>query len=226
MFTEEEIEINYAIARRNMVDYQIRCCKVLDPEVLGIFRDLPREDFLPANVRSIAYMEGHVPLPVNQEMLSPLQEASILQALSLHARDRVLDIGAGCGFLTTAMSLQAGEVIAYELHPELATLAKRNIAEHGINHIELNCGNGMDGEQIQQLGTFDAIVLEAALDKVPEYFFDMLNDGGCLMAFIGTNPIVTLEIYENIAGSLRRTSLFETMLLDMEGLPAVRQFVF
>jgi len=85
------------IARRNMVEYQIRCCKVLEPELLDMLDSMPREDYVPADVRSLAYMEGHVPIACNQEMFSPLQEASIMQKLNLQGHERVLEIGTGTG---------------------------------------------------------------------------------------------------------------------------------
>ena len=116
--------IDFQTARRNMVDNQIRCCKVLDTEVLELLETMPREEFLPEGIRSLAYMEGHVPLGCGQEMLSPLQEASILQSLALKGHERVLEIGAGTAILAM-MAARAGarDIVACEMVPAIAETA-------------------------------------------------------------------------------------------------------
>lgn len=218
--------IDFETARRNMVEYQIRCCKVLDPVVLETIETMPREDFVPENVKSIAYMEGRVPLPCGQEMLSPLQEAHILQALELSGEERILEVGTGVGFLTAMMAMHAKEVMSYELHEELAQMARANLAAHGINNAKVIHGNAMLAQTPGNAGDFDAIVLAAALEEVPEHVYDHLKPEGRIIAFLGHNPVVCLERHDRVGNSWRRTVLMDTLLKDMEGLPERREFVF
>ncbi len=219
--------IDYETARHNMVEYQIRCCKILDPDLLGTLESMPRESFLGEDVKSLAYMEGHVPLPCNQEMLSPLQEANILQALDLQGDERVLEIGSGTGFLTTLLAMHAAEVVSLELHPELADMAKKNLDTHGISNASISCANGMDPAALASLGCFDAIVIGAALQEIPEYFLNMLNSNGRLVTFVGSNPVVKLvRITKSANRKPERTEILETLLQNIEGLPQKREFVF
>lgn len=219
--------IDFETARHNMVEYQIRCCKVLDPDLLETFASIPRETFLGDELKSLAYMEGRVPLPCNQEMLSPLQEATVLQALDLQGGERVLEIGSGTGFLTTLLAMHAAEVISLELHPELAAMAQKNITAHGISNAMVKCGNGMDEAITAALGKFDAIVIGAAIREIPQALLNMLKPQGSLIAFVGNNPVVKLvRIKASANRSYECTEILETLLQNIEGLPQKREFVF
>ncbi|ATX81800.1 protein-L-isoaspartate(D-aspartate) O-methyltransferase [Mariprofundus ferrinatatus] len=221
---------DFQSARRNMVEYQIRCCKVLDPATLDLIESMPRENFVPKEVRSLAYMEGHVPLPCDQEMLTPLQEAMIMQTLMLEGGERVLEIGTGTGFLTTMLAMQAAEVVGCEIHAPLADLSQENISNHGINNATIVQVNAMDAEAIASLAEmkqpFDAIVLGAAVKEIPPHIEALLKEGGQIMAFIGSNPVVSLVHRRKAGLAWQETTMFETLLQDMEGVPVKREFVF
>lgn len=224
-----EISANFEVARRNMVEYQIRCCKVLEPELLDMIESLPREDYLPEEVRSLAYMEGHVPLPCNQEMLSPLQEASIMQSLNLSGSERVLEIGTGTGFLTTMLAMRAGEVVSCEIHEELAMLARDNLSSHGVTNAEVVHVNAMDAAALSEAGIkgrFDAIVIAAAVAEVPDHIKALLKEKGQIVAFIGSNPVLSLVHFDIQGSACTRTGLFETLLQNIEGIPEKREFIF
>ena len=221
---------DFQLARRNMVDYQIRCCKVLEPSILDLIETMPRENFVPENVRSLAYMEGHVPLPSNQEMLTPLQEANILQHLMLDGSERILEIGTGTGFLTAMLAMQSKEVVSCEIHSTLAEQARENLDNHGISNAKIINVNAMDADalaaQTDMEEVFDVIVLTAAVTEIPSHFEAMLNDNGQIMAFVGQNPVVSL-IHKRKNGRVwQESSISETLLLDMEGLSQNRTFVF
>ncbi|NWF39565.1 methyltransferase domain-containing protein [Mariprofundus sp. NF] len=221
---------DFQSARRNMVEYQIRCCKVLDPTTLDLIESMPRENFLPEHLRSLAYMEGHVPLPANQEMLSPLQEAMILQCLMLEGHERVLEIGTGTGFLTTMLAMQAAEVVGCEIHATLADLSRDNISNHGINNAKVLQVNAMDPDAMAALTEmqqpFDVIVLGASIKEVPAHIQALLAENGQMMAFIGSNPVVSLIHRRKVGNNAQDVGMFETLLQDMEGVPECREFVF
>jgi protein-L-isoaspartate(D-aspartate) O-methyltransferase len=222
--------IDFQTARRNMVDNQIRCCKVLDTAVLELLETMPREEFLPDDIRSLAYMEGHVPLACGQEMLSPLQEASILQSLALQGHERVLEVGAGTGYLTSLLAMKAGEIVSCELHQELADMAAENIRKHGITNARVLHVNAMHDEEIKRhkemAHPFDVIVIGAAVSEIPEHLTALLRDGGQMVAFIGSNPVVSLVHLRRSGSTWQKTALLETLLQDIEQLPEKREFVF
>ena len=215
-------------ARRNMVEYQIRCCKVLNPELIDMLVNSPREKFVPEHVVSLAYMEGSVPLPCNQEMLTPLQEAQILQAAGLTGTERVLEIGTGTGYLAHLLALQASEVVSCEIHEELVNLANKNLEENGADNVKVVQVNAMDEAALQAANVgkdFDVIVLGAAIETIPEHIQALLKESGKLIAFIGKD-IVTLELHQFINGMDIKTGITETRLLPIEGITKEREFVF
>ncbi len=224
------VKVDFALARRRMVENQIRCCKVLDPKIVELFATMPREAFVPESVRSLAYMEGRVPLPHGQEMLSPLQEAQILQALRLTPEDRVLEIGTGTGFLTALLAMLAREVVSCEIHAELAALARENLAAHGIENAKVIEVNAMDAAAMdahpELAGPFDAIVIGAAVPEVPEHLLARLAEHGRLAVFLGEDPVVRLELWERKGESFIKLGLMETSLLPAEGIKKPRVLEF
>jgi protein-L-isoaspartate(D-aspartate) O-methyltransferase len=215
-------------ARRNMVEYQIRCCKVLEPNLIELLMESPREKYVPEHVRSLAYMEGSVPLPHNQEMLTPLQEAQILQALALTGSERVLEIGAGSGYLTSLLSLLSQSVVSCEIHDELVSLAQQNIKDNGIDNASVIHVNAMDEQALAdaEVGKdFDVIVLGAALEKIPAHIQALLAKQSQMIAFLG-GDVVTLQHYQISGSDITKKGITETRLLPMEGIIKEREFVF
>lgn len=218
-------------ARHNMVEYQIRCSKVLDPRTLDLIESMPREDFVPEHVKSIAYMEGHLPLPCGQEMLTPLQEAHILQALQLEGTERVLEIGTGTGFLTAMLAMQAKDVVSCEIHEELAEMARKNLETHGITnatvlHVNAMAPKAMEQKKELKKGSFDVLVVGAALKEIPDHLIGYLKKNAQILAFLGENPVVSLVHIIRRGEVEQRTSILETLLQNMEGLPQKREFHF
>jgi len=169
-----------------------------------------------------------VPLPCNQEMLTPLQEAQILQALALNGTERVLEIGTGTGYLTYLLALHADEVVSCEIHEELVQLAEKNLQENGVDNVKVTHVNAMDEAALKAANIgkdFDVIVLGAALKAIPEHIHSLLKNNAQLTAFIGED-IVTLEHHQFINGMSIKTGITETRLLPMEGITKERAFVF
>ncbi|RMH51973.1 MAG: protein-L-isoaspartate O-methyltransferase [Zetaproteobacteria bacterium] len=221
--------MDYAAARANMVEHQIRACRVLDPDLLDFLSRMPRERFVPEELRSIAYMEGHVPLPCGQEMLSPLQEARILQQLALSGDEEILLIGAGSGYLTALLAMQARFVLACEIHRELVDFATRNLRDLGIDNARVIQLNGLDPEACEEIdgGPFDVLVIAAAVDEIPRHLRDRVAPGGEVIAFVGSNPVVEL-LHQRLLpdGGVETTRVMETLLADAEGAVKPREFVF
>jgi|UPI0003746BDB protein-L-isoaspartate(D-aspartate) O-methyltransferase len=226
---ETDYTTGFEAARKNMVEHQIRCCKVLDADLLDMLETMPRDQFLPEDIRSLAYMEGHAPLPNEQEMLTPLQEATIMQHLRLQGTESVLLIGAGSGFLATLLAMRAAHVTACELHANLTSIAKKNIADHGAHNVTVMQLNAMDPQATQKaLGqqSFDVLVIAAASHEVPAHLRAYVHDHGQIISFIGSNPVVTMQHEQRQGVANIVTPLLETSLLPIEGTPKVRKLDF
>jgi len=128
------------------------------------------------------------------------------------------------------LAMLADEVVSCEIHQPLAELATRNISAHGINNATVLNLNGMDAELTNEAAElkqpFDVIILTAAIEEIPAHIASMLNNGGQIMAFIGRNPVVSLIRQRKIGQTWQETGIFETLLLDMEGLAPKREFIF
>ncbi|MGH8688129.1 MAG: protein-L-isoaspartate O-methyltransferase family protein, partial [Burkholderiales bacterium] len=112
--------MNVDQARHNMVEQQIRTWEVLDQAVLDLLYAVPREAFVPAAYRSLAFADLEVPIGEGEKMMTPKMEARIVQELALRKADRVLEVGTGSGYLTALLASCAGHVHSLEIRPVLA----------------------------------------------------------------------------------------------------------
>ena len=126
--------LDYAKARENMVEQQVRPWDVLDTRVLETIATLPREAFVPEALRALAYADTALPLGHGESMMKPVLEGRALQALLPQAGECVLEIGAGSGYLTACLATLAREVVGIERHADLAEAARARLAAQGLTH--------------------------------------------------------------------------------------------
>ena len=124
-------------AREQMIEQQVRAWDVLDARVLETLRKVPREAFVAPQHRFLAFADVEIPLPCGQHMLRPSVVGRLLQALTLTGDERVLEVGSGSGFVTACLRTGGASVRSLEIFPELAELARRNIASLGLRDVEI-----------------------------------------------------------------------------------------
>ncbi|MBT0570978.1 protein-L-isoaspartate O-methyltransferase [Curvibacter sp. CHRR-16] len=185
--------MNFAQARFNMIEQQIRPWNVSDPTVLDLLGVLPRENFAPEAYKLLAYADVELPLPAGQTMLFPRMEARMLQDLALQHSDRVLEIGAGSGYMAALLAQKAREVVSVEIEPELVALAQRNISQAGIRNVSIHHADG--AALPDSLGNFDAIVLSGSVGAVPPSLLQRLQPQGRLVAIVGDDVEAHATIY-------------------------------
>ena len=132
-------------ARFNMVEQQIRPWEVLDPQVLDLLFALKREDFVPPQYRSLAFVDMEIPLGEGERMLSPKLEARMVQALALKPADRILEVGTGSGYMTALLAKLGAHVTSVEIVPAFSAAAAAKLAAHGIHNVTLATGDAARG---------------------------------------------------------------------------------
>jgi protein-L-isoaspartate(D-aspartate) O-methyltransferase len=196
--------------QEQMIEQQVRAWEVLDPRVLEILRRVPRDRFVPAAQRFLAFADVAVSLPHGQHMLRPSVVGRVLQALELNGTENVLEIGAGSGYLTACLAAGANHVHSLELFEELAEMARANLAAVGVRDAEVVTADAM-----QSIGEkrYHAIAITASLPLYDPHFERQLEIGGRLFVVVGEAPIMEARLVRRRSEDVWVTeSLFETVL--------------
>lgn len=213
-----------AHAREQMIENQVRAWDVLDGRVLDALRKVPRDAFVPPQYRFLAYADAEVPLPGGQHMLRPSVVGRLLQALELTGVERVLEVGAGSGFVTACLRATGSAVHSIEILPELADLARRNVATLGLRDIEIVAGNAM---RYQAPSRYEAIAVTASLPVYDKRFQDLLTVGGRLFVVTGEAPVMEAQLIRRVAENAWTVEdLFETVIDPLLEVTRPAEFVF
>jgi protein-L-isoaspartate(D-aspartate) O-methyltransferase len=218
--------MNTEQARFNMIEQQIRPWNVLDPSVLELLAVVKREDFVPAAHRSLAFMDTEVPLPEGQTMLPPRVEARLLQELAVQRHERVLEIGAGSGYMAALLAHKALWVRTLEKRATLAAWARDNLKRASMLNVEVITADGSHPETTQ--GPWDVILLSGSVASVPAWLFEQLKPGGRLAAVVGEQPVMRATLYTKVdaAGPCRSEVLFDCVAPRLEGFGEPARFHF
>ncbi|MFO7653743.1 MAG: protein-L-isoaspartate(D-aspartate) O-methyltransferase [Candidatus Krumholzibacteriia bacterium] len=174
-----------ATQRRRMVEHQIAGRGIRDARLLEAMRTVPREAFVPPELRDYAYEDGPLPIGSDQTISQPYIVAAMIDALDLEPEDRVLEIGAGSGYAAAVMSRMVAEVVAVERHAELADAARRRLTDLGYDNVSIVHGDGTRG--FPERAPFDAITVAAAGPRIPASLREQLAVGGRLVIPVGPN---------------------------------------
>jgi protein-L-isoaspartate(D-aspartate) O-methyltransferase len=210
-----------------MVEQQIRTWEVLDQDVLDLLYTVPREEFVPAAYRNLAFTDMEIPIGAGERMWAPKMEARVLQELALRRSDRVLEVGTGSGYLTALLAHRAAQVTSVEINPELAAFGKANIARHGVNNVTLIVGDGARGAAAAFPGPFDVVVLTGSSPVLSRSVLESLAPGGRAFVVIGEAPVMTAKICICAApGEYRTAELFETVIAPLANCERPARFKF
>ncbi len=213
-------------AREQMIEQQVRAWDVLDERVLGIFRKIPRDHFVPAEHRYLAYADFEVPLPKGQHMLRPSVAGRLLQSLELRGTERVLEIGAGSGFLTACLAAVSAHVESIEIFPELAELAKSNLATLSIGNARIAAADAF-ATVADTRKRYDAIAVTGSIPVMDERFQRQLEIGGRLFVIVGEAPVMTARLIRRTAeDAWTSEGLFETVVDPLINARRPPEFTF
>lgn len=201
--------MNIEQARFNMIEQQIRPWDVLDQDVLNLLAIVKRENFVAAAYRDLAFADLELPLPAGEHMFAPRVEARVLQELAVKKHESVLEIGAGSGYMAALLAHRARNVLTIDIKPELAELARQNLADNGVLNVQVETGDGARG----WIGAapYDVICVSGGLPVLPQEMLEQLKVGGRLAAFVGVAPVMKAQIITRIdEKQFRVADVFET----------------
>jgi protein-L-isoaspartate(D-aspartate) O-methyltransferase len=217
--------VNFEQARSNMVEQQIRTWEVLDQAVLDLLYAVPREDFVPAACRTLAFADLEIPIGEGEKMMAPKVEARIVQELALRKTDRVLEVGTGSGYLTALLARRAAQVHSLEIRPALAAFGRANLERHGADNVTLEIGDGARGDP--KRAPYDAIVLTGSTPVLPRALLEQLAPGARLFAVVGEPPVMVARLVTCKApGAYRTAELFDTLLAPLVNAEHAPRFRF
>jgi len=169
--------------REEMVKRHVERRGITSPLILNAFRNIPREKFVLPQYQDRAYQDLELPIGEGQTLDLPYEDAVIIHALDLKPTDKVLEVGTGAGYLAALMGHIAKEVYTIEIRPGLANTARQRLQELGYQNVFVLTGDGYKGWP--EHAPFDAIVLTASPDYVPEPLVEQLREGGRLVLPLG-----------------------------------------
>jgi protein-L-isoaspartate(D-aspartate) O-methyltransferase len=211
-------------ARQQMVDQQIRTWEVLDPRVLDVLSAVPREAFVPAAYRELAFAETPIPIGFGQSMLAPLLQGRILQALGITAADSALEVGTGTGYLSACLSMLARTTRSIDIQADFTAAAAANLKAVPQARVELETRDAFSGAP---LGEYDVIAVTGSLPIYDTRFQRALRVGGRLFAVVGAAPVMDAILVRRVDSTeWIRESLFETVIEPLVNAPSPQGFVF
>ena len=177
--------MDYAAARRNMVENQVRTNKVTNPVLISALESLPRENFVPEALMGVAYVDEALPLSGGRYLLEPMVLALLLQHAEIRPTDIVMEIAAGTGYSTAVLAKMASTVVAVEADKTLAERATANLVDSGVDNAAIMTGPLAGGYKKQ--APYNVIIISGCVGEVPDSLMSQIADQGKLLAVVGSN---------------------------------------
>jgi protein-L-isoaspartate(D-aspartate) O-methyltransferase len=216
--------MNSDFARQQMVEQQVRAWEVLDPDVLEVLKQVPRERFVPAAYATLAFADTEIPIGHGQVMMTPTIEGRILQALTPRSDDDVLEVGTGTGFLAACLASLSGSVTSVDIFADFLDSAAANLEVAGIGNVELF---EMDATRTLPDDRFDAIAVTGSVEDFDPRFVMALKPGGRLFIVVGRYPVMEARLVTRTGDNeWQSESLFETALTPLVNGALPPQFSF
>jgi protein-L-isoaspartate(D-aspartate) O-methyltransferase len=218
--------MDFAEARRFMVDGQLRPNRVEDPRIVAAMRDLPRERFVPPAMAARAYADADLPLPGGRAMLKPMVLAQLVQLAGLRRGERALVLAAGTGFGAALLAAIGGSVTAVEADPALVAIARAAlpaaVPAGSVTLVEADPAQGHAAG-----APFDVIVIEGGVGAVPRAIEAQLAEGGRLVAIgLAGGPPGRALLARRAGGTVTTTRGFDAHAPALPGFAAAPAFAF
>lgn len=211
---EQRMEDYFMLARQEMIDKQIKARGVKDDKVLQAMLKVARDKFVPEKYRPYSYYDEPLPIGEGQTISQPYIVALMTELMEVGEDDKVLEIGTGSGYQAAILGEIVKEVYTIEIIESLANSAEEKLEELGYDNVHVKCGDGYWGWP--EHAPFDAIIVTAAPDEVPQPLIDQLKEGGRLVIPVG-------EVYQELIvvtktkKGIKRESIIPVRFVPMTG---------
>ncbi len=210
----------FANAKERMLRWDLKGRDIVDPRILAVMAEVPREEFIPTSYRSQAYNDGPLPIGLDQTISQPYIVALMTQELRIDPDCEVLEIGTGSGYQTAVLSKLARKVYTVERFSDLAESARKVLDRLGFGNIEYYVGDGSCGWPANRLppsGCFDRIMITAALPEIPGPVLRQLAGDGLIIAPIGGAGVQELVVCEKKANRLMERAICDVRFVKLVG---------
>jgi protein-L-isoaspartate(D-aspartate) O-methyltransferase len=219
---------DFAVARTRMIDSQLRTENVTDYGILAAMGAVPRERFVPAAQRPLAYLDRDIPLDagdgVPRYLMEPAPFARLVQLADLQPTDRVLIVGAGTGYSAAVVARLVETVVALESDARLAGEASALLADLEVANATVVTGPLEGGHS--PLAPYDAILIEGAVEVVPPELLAQLGDAGSLIAIVGVGRAAIATVFARSGEKVGRRAAFDAAIHPLPGFRKPPAFVF
>lgn len=221
---------DYATARLNMVESQVRPNQVTDGRILQAMLEIPREAFVPASMRSLAYIDEDIRLrsagrdAPARSLMAPMPLARLIQLADIEASDLVLDVGCASGYSTAILARLAESVVGLECDEALAESAGKTLMELEADNAAVVTGPLADG--YAEEGPYDVILLNGSVPQDPDALLAQLRDGGRLVAVVAEHGFGKATLFQNTSSVISRRPAFDAGAPPLPGFERAAAFVF
>lgn len=215
--------MNYAVARQHMVDSQIRTNKVTDERLIEAIRTLPRERFVPEQLRARSYVDDDIEVVAGRFLMEPMVTARLIQAADVKSTDMALVVGAATGYAAALLAKLANTVVALEADAALVQLASAAFAELAIDNAAIVEGALTAG--CIKHAPYDVIYLDGAVEQVPQPLIDQLGEGGRMVGVMSERGMGRAMLWVKAGGTLSKRILFDANVAPLPGFNIAARFV-
>ncbi len=216
--------MDFELARRNMVDSQIRTNEASDPLVIEAIGKVPRERFLPTARQSQAYVDEDVPVAEGRWLMEPMVTARLLQLADVQRTDHALVVPCGSGYMAAVLSHMAGSIVAVEEDGKVRDGASKLLAELEADTVAVVSGSVADGYAGQS--PYDVIAFDGAVSDIPQSILAQLGDGGRCVAMVQNGPVGRATLVQRTGEAFGRRAEFDASVPVLPEFAAKPGFAF
>ena len=218
--------MDFKIARKNMVENQIRANKVTSLNVINAFLDVPREKFVPDALQEISYVDEDIQLSRNRFMMKPMILARLFQSLNLKGNENILHVGSNSGYGSAILSRMCSSVISLESDKKLFETSIHTFSNMGFDNVVPLHGSMENG--VEKEAPFDIIFIEGSIETEPKSLFSQLNENGKLIAIIRPENIKIgkAKLFFKISNEIGLENLFDAQVSKLSIFKSKTKFSF